>query len=51
MDEILIGIIASPSESVAVELKRWLDLTDRKHVAKIIKACVALITRTVATWS
>jgi hypothetical protein len=42
MDEVLIGIIANPSESIAVELKRWLDLADRKHVAKIIKACVAL---------
>jgi hypothetical protein len=42
MDEILLGIIANPSESIAVELKRWLDLTNRKHIAKIIKACAAL---------
>jgi hypothetical protein len=42
MDEILSGIISNPAESVAVELKRWLDLADRRHVAKIIKACAAL---------
>jgi hypothetical protein len=38
MDELLRGIVANPSESMPVELKRWLDLADRSHKAKIIKA-------------
>ena len=42
MDEMLNGIVANPSESIPVELKRWLDLSDRRHLAKIIKACAAL---------
>lgn len=42
MDEMLDEIVADPTERISVELKRWLDLSDQEHVAKIIKSAAAL---------
>ena len=36
------ALVAQPRESLAVEVKNWLDLSDSAHKAKIIKALIAL---------
>ena len=35
-------IANQPSESLEIELKQWLDLTSRPHLAKVIRALLAL---------
>ena len=34
--------VANPNEGNAVELKRWLNLSDRSQLCKVLKACAAL---------
>lgn len=35
-------LVSNPSESLSVEIKRWIDPQSREGKAKIIKACIAL---------
>lgn len=39
------GLIRNPAESLNVEIKRWIGLTDPEHQAKIVKGCLALRNR------
>lgn len=36
------SLIEQPRESLAVEIKPWLDLSDPLHQAKVIKTAIAL---------
>lgn len=38
-------VIAQPHESLTVEVKQWLDMKDPRHLAKIVKAVIALRNR------
>jgi hypothetical protein len=40
--EELVSLIKEPRESLAVELKDWLDLSNPNHKAKIVKAIIGL---------
>jgi hypothetical protein len=42
MTDLLEQILANPNEGNAVELKRWLNLSNRSQLCKVIKACAAL---------
>jgi hypothetical protein len=39
------GLVNAPAESLNVEIKRWIGLTDPQHQAKIVKGCLALRNR------
>ena len=38
-------LVARPTESLNIELKRWLDLSDPAHAAKVVRALMALHNR------
>jgi predicted HTH transcriptional regulator len=42
LDENLRDLVLNPREGLPVELKRWLDLSNRSHQAKIIRGCAAI---------
>ncbi|MDR6827202.1 hypothetical protein J2X48_000920 [Bosea sp. BE271] len=38
-------LVHNPAESLNIEIKRWIGLTDPEHQAKIVKGCLALRNR------
>ncbi len=36
------NLVLNPSESLSVEIKRWIDPQSKEGIAKIAKACIAL---------
>ncbi|WP_392531095.1 hypothetical protein [Nostoc sp. C117] len=40
--DFLKNLVLNPSESLSVEIKRWIDPQSKEGIAKIAKACIAL---------